>query len=302
MNAGPERKAFAESVATAAERALLGWAPSWQPSEPGDDRVPALDQALAQAGWPALAEDPDLLPFAGPAALELGRRLAPFNAIDELLGGPLLAGELIRYGGAGTAVVVSGSGPAVERTGGPAVELCGGPAVELAGASIAALAARDERAVPYGDAIGVHRAGHIGEAGRLVGEPADRRIAAWIAATVGYSAGIGHYALALTTDYARQRRAFGTTLSGLGPVQQLLADAATAVRGLALLAGGEPGVAALAFAGPALYGVTARCQQVCGAIGFTLEYPLQRAHRRAHALKLWNDSVLDALEHERAAA
>jgi alkylation response protein AidB-like acyl-CoA dehydrogenase len=32
---------------------------------------------------------------------------------------------------------------------------------------------------------------------------------------------------------------------------------------------------------------------VAGAVGFTLEFPLQRAYRRARTLALWNDAVLD---------
>jgi hypothetical protein len=265
-----EQRTFAESIATAADRALARHETVWRADAPCDDREQALDEALALAGWPLLAEDPELLGFAGPAAVELGRRLAPLNVIDELLGGPLLAGELVRYGGSGTAVA-------------------------LAADTIICVSAEGEAPVSYGDATGVWRAARVTEQQRLSGEAASRRIAVWVAATVGYSAGIGDYALALTTDYARQRRAFGTTLSGLSPVQQMLAGAATSVRGLALLAGSEPGVAALAFAGPAVCEVTASCQQVTGAIGFTLEYPLQRAHRRARALMLWNESVLDAL-------
>jgi hypothetical protein len=229
-----------------------------------------LHQALASAGWPSLAEDPELLPFAGPAAFELGRRLAPLGAIDALLGGPLLAGELVRYGGVGTAVAVG----------------CG---------TLTSYRLTGERAVAYGDAIGVYRADGHERSGQLGGSEGRRRIAAWIAASVGYVAGVGDYALALTVAYTRQRRAFGTTLSGLGPVQQTLADAATTVRGLSLLAGDRPGAAGLAHAGPALCRVTSSCQQVTGAIGFTLEYPLQCAYRRALALQAWSDSVLEAL-------
>ena len=265
-----ERRAFAESVGTAAERALGGRTPAWRPGAPCDDREPALDQALGRLGWATLAEDPDLLRFAGPASVELGRRLAPFGAIDGLLGGPLLAGELVRYGGAGRAVT-------------------------LADGEIAGLRLRDELPLAYGDSIGVHRVQSATETGRVRGEDARRRIAAWIAASVGYAAGIGDYALTLTTGYAQQRRAFGTSLSGLAPVQQLLADAATSVRGLTLLAGEQPGPEALAFAGPALFALTAACQQVTGAIGFTLEYPLQAAYRRSRALMVWHEAALDAL-------
>jgi alkylation response protein AidB-like acyl-CoA dehydrogenase len=118
---------------------------------------------------------------------------------------------------------------------------------------------------------------------------------AWLAAGVGYLAGVGQGALDLTVDYVRQRRAFGGTLAGLGPVQQLLADAATAVRGVSLLAAEAAGADALAHAGPAVMNACAACQQVSGAIAYTLEYPLQRYTQRARALAAWNDALLDAL-------
>ena len=268
--ASDEPRAFAQSIATATERALGGRVPRWRPGEPGDDRDPSLDQALASAGWRSVAEDPELLPFAGTAAIELGRRLAPLNVIDALLGGPLLSGELVRYGGVGTAVAI-------------------GPG------TLTSYRLKGERAVAYGDALGVYRADGLERSGQLSGSEAGRRIGAWIAASVGYAAGVGEYALALTVAYARQRRAFGTTLSGLGPVQQMLADAATSVRGLSLLAADRPGAAGLAHAGPALCMVTSSAQQVTGAIGFTLEYPLQRYTQHARAIAAWNDALLDCL-------
>jgi 3-oxo-4-pregnene-20-carboxyl-CoA dehydrogenase alpha subunit len=80
-------------------------------------------------------------------------------------------------------------------------------------------------------------------------------------------------------------------------VQQRLADAATATRGLELLAHESPGPAALAHAGVAAVEVTAACQQVAGAIGFTLEFPLQRAYRRARAVQLWADALLTPRGH-----
>ena len=67
---------------------------------------------------------------------------------------------------------------------------------------------------------------------------------------------------------------------------------ATATRGLTLLAHDTPGRAALAHGGPAAVAVTAACQQVAGAIGFTLEFPLQRAYRRARAAQLWADAFI----------
>jgi alkylation response protein AidB-like acyl-CoA dehydrogenase len=95
----------------------------------------------------------------------------------------------------------------------------------------------------------------------------------------------------LTLDYVRQRRAFGSTLAALAAVQQLLADAATAVQGVKLLAGDEPDADALSHAGPAVADACAACQQVTGAIGFTLEYPLHRYSQRARALAVWDDAL-----------
>jgi alkylation response protein AidB-like acyl-CoA dehydrogenase len=38
--------------------------------------------------------------------------------------------------------------------------------------------------------------------------------------------------------------------------------------------------------------VSASCQQLVGAIGFTLEFPLRRAFRRARTLQLWAEPLL----------
>ena len=78
-------------------------------------------------------------------------------------------------------------------------------------------------------------------------------------------------------------------------MQQLLAGAATKVRGVRLLAGEHPSPDALAHAGPAVAESCAACHQVTGAIGFTLEYPLHRYTQRARALAVWNDALLDEL-------
>jgi len=82
-------------------------------------------------------------------------------------------------------------------------------------------------------------------------------------------------------------------LAALALVQQMLADVATIARGLRLRAADCPAEDALAYAGPALCRATSACQQVVGAIGFTLEFPLQRAYRRARSLALWADAVLE---------
>jgi butyryl-CoA dehydrogenase len=253
-----EAAAFAEAVGVAADRALAEPEP-WRPGLVQDERCAALSRALAGMGWLDLARDPELLPLAGPAALELGRRLAPLSELDVLLGGSPLADGLVRH--------------------------CATNAVDSRG-----LLHAIDRAEPvaYGDALGVCRVLER----HAVGRASETAIAAWIAATTGYLAGVSEWALALALDYAKGRKAFGATLAALAPVQQRLADAATAARGLRLLAHDTPGDAALAHAGPAAIEVTAACQQVTGAIGFTLEFPLQRAYRRARAAQLWADALI----------
>jgi butyryl-CoA dehydrogenase len=253
-----EAAAFAEAVGTAADRTLAELAP-WRPGAAQDDRCAALSRALAGIGWLDVGRDPELLPLAAPAALELGRRLAPLCELDALLGGSPLAGDLVRHGAA-RAVDRDGVVSAIERA----------------------------EPVAYGDALGVHRV----LARREVGRAGDAAVAAWTAATTGYLAGLSGWALGVAVEHAQGRRAFGSTLAALAPVQQRLADAATAARGLALLAHGAPGRAALAHAGPAAVDVTAACQQVVGALGFTLEFPLQRAYRRARAVQLWADALI----------
>jgi butyryl-CoA dehydrogenase len=266
LTAVDETRAFAESIAAAVSQTLPSPAP-WHPGQTGDDRSPELTAALERTGWLSLATDPDLLPFVGPAALELGRALAPVCEIDALLGGSPMAGDLVRYHDASRVVV---------RFGADGVSL---------------VRVTRSQALPYGDAIGVHRVLEGVAEARL--STSETRTAAWVAASVGYLAGVGELAMGLTVDYAKDRRAFGSTLAALPPVQQLLADAATTVRGLRLLAMDRPGVEALAYSGPALCRATASCQQVVGAIGYTLEFPLQRAYRRTRALTLWADAVLD---------
>ena len=66
-------------------------------------------------------------------------------------------------------------------------------------------------------------------------------MAAWTAASTGYLAGLAEESLRLALEHARSRHAFGAPLAALEPVQQMLADAATLVDGLRLLAGDLPG-------------------------------------------------------------
>jgi alkylation response protein AidB-like acyl-CoA dehydrogenase len=275
MTALDEVRTFAETVATAIARTLPDQ-PAWRPGRPDDDRCPELSEALERAGWPSLSVDPALLRFAGPAGVELGRALAPLAEIDTLLGGSPMVGDLVRYHD-GRAVKIDRDGLTVLRV-------------------------KSAQPRAYGDGIGVHRVLEMVAERRLPPGEARVRVAAWLAASVGYCAGVGELALETAFEYARGRRAFGSTLTALAPVQQMLADVATTVGGLRLVAMERPGANALAYAGPALCRSTAACQQVVGAIGYTLEFPLQRTYRRARAIALWSDAVLSGLEQAGLAA
>jgi butyryl-CoA dehydrogenase len=265
-----EARAFAESVAGVLGRAESPeTASGWVPGEASQNNWPEIDALLDELGWDSLTQQAVLAPYAGLAAVELGKQLAPVRELDRLLGGSPLAGDLIRT--ALPVVVVKQDGAVVRR---PvlAAEPC-----------------------PSADGLEVQRVLELGEPVPIDKDGWARAKNAWLAAGVGYLAGLGLGALELTSDYVRQRRAFGSTLAGLAPVQQLLAGAATSVRGTQLLAGEHSDADALAHAGPTIAQACAACQQVTGAIGFTLEYPLHRYTQRSRALATWNDALLDAL-------
>lgn len=273
-----DARAFAESVAGVVDRHApvhRRWEPGAFAAAPGSE----LAAALTELGWDTLSEDAELVACAGLGAVELGNRLAPLHCVDRLLGGGPVAGGLGRSLGAGSTAVIREHG-----------------------AVLHAAVLRSEP-LATADGLDLHRVLELGDRVEL---PADRwRIAerAWLAAGVGYLAGLGQGALDLTNDYVRQRQAFGSTLAALAPVQQLLAGAATAVRGVRLLAGAGAGSGAerleyadaLAHAGPAVAQACAACQQVTGAIGFTLEYPLQRHTQLARGLTAFNDALLESL-------
>jgi alkylation response protein AidB-like acyl-CoA dehydrogenase len=127
------------------------------------------------------------------------------------------------------------------------------------------------------------RAAREGPGAPLADPEAGVRMSAWCAASTGYLAGLGEEALRLA-------------LGALEPVQQMLADAATLVDGLTLLSADSPGANALAHAGDAAERAVAIWMQVTGALGFTLEFPLQRAYRRSRSARVWADAVLLAWE------
>ena len=253
MSSSDEAVAFAGSVAGVVDRV----------------RVSELGRALDELGWGSLATEPDLAACAGLAAVELGRRLAPLHHVDRLLGGSPMAGDLIRSLGLERVALLAGDGGVVRR-----------PVLRC-------------EELPSAEGLEVHRVLELGE-GSLVSEGEwQTATAAWLAGSVGWLAGLAQGALDLTVEYVRQRRAFGSTLAALAPVQQLLAGAATAARGVALLAESGPDADALAHAGPTVAECCAACHQVTGAIGFTLEYPLHRFTQRARAAATWNDALLE---------
>ena len=253
MNSSDDFAAFARSVAGVVDRVASS----------------ELSAALDEIGWLTLARDPDLVACAGFAAVELGRRLAALHDIDRLLGGSPMAGDLVRSLGSERMVLTFERDHVVRR---------------------AALRCEELRS---SDGLVVHRVLELGDAVPVSAMAWRTATRAWIAASVGYLAGLGQGALDLTVDYVRQRRAFGSTLAALAPVQQLLAGAATAVRGVVLLAHSCPGGDALAHAGPTVADSCAACHQVTGAIGFTLEHPLHRFTQRARAAATWNDALLE---------
>ena len=90
-----EARQFADTVAGVVARHS---APDpWHPGAAVSDAVPALDAALAEAGWDELGSDERLLPFVAPAAAALGRGFASLAPVDRLLGGALRTGALARY-------------------------------------------------------------------------------------------------------------------------------------------------------------------------------------------------------------
>jgi Acyl-CoA dehydrogenase, C-terminal domain len=270
--AASEAAQFAETVAALAHRHRV--ADPWVPGATVSDASPELAEALAGAGWDSLAEEPELLVFVAPAAVELGRNLASLAGVDRLLGGALRDGSLGRYAHSGGRLAAPRGGRIVYAEAG-----------EL-------------EALPYADSFGVARILSEQPAGWEEGAAADVRMRAWVAGSAGYLAGACHEALRLALEHTRTRQAFGRPLAALDPVQQTLADAATVVDGLLLLARGEQGADALLHAGEASERALAGLQQVTGALGFTLEFPMGRIRRRMRASRVWAEAALDAWERD----
>ncbi len=266
VSTSPEARALAGSIQTAVRRHPT--VDPWLPGGASDDRNLALDAALRAIGWQDLIADDAWLPYIAPAARELGRGFAPIDSIDGFLGGALRAGDLVRYAGQGDIIVSLVDGGLLRQ--------------------------RAERLQPLGytDALAVAQVVEASDLAVETGADADRRRAAWLAASVGYLAGLSEEALRLASEHVMAREAFGRPLAALEPVQQQLATAATRTVGMTLLTGEHVDAARLSYVGEAACQVVAICQQVVGAIGYALEFPLQRAFRRSRAVQLWADAAL----------
>ena len=262
---------FAETVGAAVARHPTP--DQWRPGAAVSDSVRELEVVLLDAGWDDLGEDAELLPYVAPAAAALGRGFASLRPVDRLLGGALRSGGLARYTGAGGERFVE---PRAGR-----LELSQAERVDP---------------LPYADSLGVADVSGASPLGAIEGEEAERRMRAWVAGSAGYLAGVCEEALRLALEHAGSRIAFGRPLSALEPVQQTLADSATLVDGLRLLTAGVPGPDELLHGGDAAVRALRGCQQVTGALGFTLEFPLQRAHRRVRASRVWSEAVLASWE------
>ncbi|HEY7013428.1 MAG TPA: acyl-CoA dehydrogenase family protein [Streptosporangiaceae bacterium] len=242
----------------------------WQPGTHADDgatpEAEALARALTGTGWPGLAGEH--IDAAVLAAVELGRGLVSLGQVDALLSGSPVVDGLVRHG----------------QVSGRAVELRPGDGLrEVEILSLAPAA--------YGDASAVSVV-----TGQRPGDDvpdAAGRLAAWRAASVGYLAGLASAAFETCLDHVRSRKAFGATLDAQPMVQSRLADAATALDGIRLLAGREHSWAALSYAATACTEITAACHQLTGALGYTLDYPLQRYSRRARAMRSWAEWAAD---------
>lgn len=231
----------------------------WQPGTHISDQNAALATGLTRLGWDDLLHDGDLLPFVGAAALELGRAAASPHFLSAVLGGSPLVKSFAMYGEKGTRVAIP----------------------TPTGYSLAPV----EASIPVNfiDSLGVHHVETIG-AGVPVDDAA-ATVAAWEAAVVGYFAGLAVGALDLALAHTRRREIFGQTLAHLSPVQQRLADAATISDALGLCAvQGAHGLPAIAHASSRTWDVMNHCNLVFGAIGYTLEFPMQRYSRRTKAL------------------
>lgn len=249
----------------------LAAADDWLPGAHVDDRSQPLSVGLDRLGWHDLTlGEEETLPFLGVAALELGRAATSLYDIIQILGGSPLVQGLAMYGQPGQSVAITGPTEAHYRL-----------------ATIG-----DSTQVAFADSLGVHSVAGLDDPETV--EDARKRLVAWESATVGYFAGLASFVVDAATDHARQREIFGRTLAHLEAVQQRLGDAAATADALVLAAkSGAHGLPALAHAASSTWSVMVHAHLIFGAIGFTLEFPLQRYSRRAKALGAFVDGWID---------
>lgn len=242
---------------------------TWQPGAHVDDRSERLSAGLVGLGWTDLTTgDEDTLPFLAAAAVELGRAAASPYDIQQLLGGSPMIGDLAMYGQPGQRVAIA------DETG-----------YRLATVT-------SSTPVKFADSLGVHRVTTF-ESTQPTSDAA-LRMTNWETATIGYFAGLAGYVVDLALEHARSREIFGRTLAHLDAIQQRLGDAATSAEMLALTAReGAHGLPALAHSTSSSWSVISHAHLVFGAVGFTLEFPMQRYSRRTKALGAFVDGWID---------
>lgn len=261
-----EVETFASSV-----RQLVGTVTaedSWTPGAHIDSQDPLLTAGLQELGWTDLVGEEEYLPFIGAAALELGRAALTSFDITEVLGGSPLVNGLAMHGTVGGTVAVP------DKNGYQLKEIT------------------DSSPVNFSDSLGVHLVEATTE--KTFVEDSELRRAAWEAAVVGYFAGLAVGAVDMALAHVNDREIFGKTLAHVPAVQQRVADAATTATALRLSAtGGAHGLASIAYASSRTWSVMAHCHLVFGAIGYTLEFPLQRYSRRAKTLGTFVNGWID---------
>jgi acyl-CoA dehydrogenase len=112
--------------------------------------------------------------------------------------------------------------------------------------------------------------------------------------------GAANRAMEIATGYVRQREAFGKRLSEQEAVQWMLADSVIDLRASRLLVleaawkldrGGQARQetsACKVFVAEAVGRVIDRCVQMCGALGYSRDLPLERFYRDVRAFRIYD--------------
>jgi hypothetical protein len=219
------------------------------PSAVGDlddaDRITRLDAALTQAGWRELRTGTVDEPLASGVETALIVRSLARGACDVAFLGPVLAHDLLRRAGSDSpadqvlrTVAVSSDLQRLACGRGLAVDAAGSAsaiAFDHDGVAIVALGLDGSNA---SDGVDLTRqvlpvaADTIGPSFGLVSGP---ELLAWEALAVTLTAadlvGVMEGALALSCDYARERRQYGVPIGSFQAVQHLLAEAKTLTEG-----------------------------------------------------------------------